>query len=119
MAWQKFQPSRSGRSLRLPSLLSPGAPHIDTAHYFYNISIHTQRKQWSVNLITLDSQLALLDQYIKPWQRVYPGSKIAKVRSIKSALELAKGIGAEGNSTHVLITGSLHVVGEALRIIGC
>ena len=69
--------------------------------------------------ITAKMQLALLDQYIKPWQRAYPGSKITKMRSIKSALERAKGIEAEGNSTHILITGSLQVVGEALRIIGC
>ena len=41
-----------------------------------------------------------------------------KVRSIKSALELIKGIRVEGNSTHVLITGNLYIVSKALYIIG-
>ena len=66
-----------------------------------------------------DSQFSLLDQYMKPWERAYPRSKVGKVRSIESALELAKDIGAQGNATHVLVTGSLHVVGEAFRILGC
>ena len=55
---------------------------------------------------------------MKPWARAYPRSKIQKVPSIESALELAKKIGGQENATHVLITGSLHVVGEALRILG-
>ena len=65
-----------------------------------------------------DSQFSLLDQYVKPWERAYPSSKVGKVRSIESALELARKIGGQGNATQVLITGSLHVVGEALRILG-
>lgn len=65
-----------------------------------------------------DSQFSLLDEYMKPWARAYPRSKIQKVPSIESALELAKKIGWQENATHVLITGSLHVVGEALRILG-
>lgn len=44
-------------------------------------------------------------------------SKVSKVPSMKSALELAKNIGSQEDDTHVLITGSLHVVGEALRIL--
>lgn len=65
-----------------------------------------------------DSQFSLLDEYINPWALAYPRSKIQKVSSIESALELAKKIGGQENATHVLITGSLHVVGEALRILG-
>jgi folylpolyglutamate synthase/dihydropteroate synthase len=65
-----------------------------------------------------DSQFSLLDEYMKPWERAYPRSKVRKVSSIESALELAKKIGAQENALHVLITGSLHVVGEALRILG-
>ena len=36
-----------------------------------------------------------------------------------SALDYAKSIGTHESGTHVLITGSLHVVGEALRILDC
>ena len=64
-----------------------------------------------------DPQFSLLDEYIKPWAETYPESKIQKVRSIESALELARKIGGQDIATHVLITGSLHVVGEALRIL--
>ena len=66
-----------------------------------------------------DSQFSLLDQYMKPWERAYPRSKVEKARSVESAFELAKEIGARGNAMHVLVTGSLHVIGEALRILGC
>lgn len=91
------------------------------------MSIHTKRKQWCVNQaidrdetnLILDLQFSLLEQYIKPWKKAYPRSKVWKVTSIESALGVAKNIGAQENATHVLITGSLHVVGEALRILTC
>ena len=110
----------------MPSFLSPAAPRIDTARHFYNLSIRTKRNQWLVNLIINrdktksgpDFQFSLLDQYMKPWERAYPISKVRKVPSIESALELAKKIRAQEDATHVLITGSLHVVGEALRLLG-
>lgn len=54
---------------------------------------------------------------MEPWKRAYPRSTVRKVLSIESALELAKMIGVQEHSMHVLITGSLHVVGEALRIL--
>lgn len=89
--------------------------------------IHTKRKQWFVSEIIdrdeinsiLDSQFSLLEQYIKPWEKAYPRSKIWKMTNIESALGFAKKIEAQENATHVLITGSLHVVGEALRILTC
>lgn len=64
-----------------------------------------------------DSQFSLLDEYMKPWKRVYPKSTVRKVSSIESALELAKKIGTQEHYMHVLITGSLHVVGGALRVL--
>lgn len=89
------------------------------------MSKRTKRKQWSVNQAIdreetnsiIDSQFSLLEQYIKPWENVYPRSKVWKVASIESALGTARKIGTQEHATHVLITGSLHVVGEALRIL--
>ncbi len=69
--------------------------------------------------LSSDSQFSLLDHYMKPWERTYPRSKVGKMQSIESALKLVKEIEAQGNATHVLVTGSLHVVGEALRILDC
>jgi folylpolyglutamate synthase/dihydropteroate synthase len=56
---------------------------------------------------------------MKAWERAYPRSKVRKTPSVQSALELVKKIVAQENDTHVLMTGSLHVVGEALRILTC
>lgn len=66
----------------------------------------------------LDLQFSLLDQYIKPWKMTYLDSEVQKVPNIESALELVRKIGAQKSATHVLITGSLHLVGDALRILG-
>ena len=109
------------------SLLFFKALHINTARYFYNMFIYTKCKQWFVNLIinrdktnlSSDLQFFFLDQYMKSWKRTYSKSKVKKVRSIENALKLAKEIEAQGNATHVLITGSLHVVDKILRILGC
>ena len=65
-----------------------------------------------------DLQFSDLEKYTEPWKSAYPKSKIKKVRSIESAVELAKKIAIRENAMHVLITGSLHVVGEALRVLG-
>ena len=75
-------------------------------------------KGGKTNLV-LDSQFSLLDEYIKPWEKAYPRSKVQKVPNMESALDYAKKIRTQERATHVLITGSLHVVGEALRILGC
>lgn len=67
----------------------------------------------------LDPEISLLDQYMKSWERAYPRSKVRKTPSVQSALELVKEIVAQENDTHILMTGSLYVVGEALRILTC
>ena len=66
-----------------------------------------------------DLQISLEDQYIKSWKRSYPRSGVRKTSSVQGALELVKKIVTQENNTDVLITESLHVVGEALRILAC
>jgi folylpolyglutamate synthase/dihydropteroate synthase len=56
---------------------------------------------------------------MKSWEGAYPRSKVQSMPSVQSALELVKKIAAQENDTHVLITGSLHLVGETLRILTC
>ncbi|KAK5130372.1 hypothetical protein LTR08_002164 [Meristemomyces frigidus] len=49
------------------------------------------------------------------WKRVQPDTQIWDEPTIQGAIERARGIGTAG--AHVLITGSQHLVGPALRIL--
>ena len=50
------------------------------------------------------------------WKRVFPDTRIHNESTIMSAIELVKKL-SSGGSTQVLITGSQHLIGPALRIL--
>ena len=59
----------------------------------------------------------LQDEYIKVWKTVYGEGHTAFESSIEGALNLAKRIGDENGGMQTLITGSLYVIGGALRLL--
>ena len=66
--------------------------------------------------IVPDTQSPILDLYSEHWKSIHPGSHVQKFSTPDEALQLAASFGR--NKTHVLVTGSLHLVGEAIRILG-
>ena len=61
--------------------------------------------------------LELHDDYIKAWKSVYGEGHTAFESSIEGALNLAKKIGDEHGGMQTLITGSLYLIGGALRLL--
>ena len=55
-------------------------------------------------------------RYIEAWQNISPETQTAFEPTIEGALNLAKFFD-QGSGTRVLVTGSLHLVGGALRIL--
>ena len=64
-----------------------------------------------------DSLSELQDDYIKVWKSVHGEGHTAFEPSIEGALNLAKQIGDENGGMKTLITGSLYLIGGALRLL--
>ncbi|SPO03070.1 uncharacterized protein DNG_05751 [Cephalotrichum gorgonifer] len=58
------------------------------------------------------------EQFADTWRRVQPDSRILFEPSIKGALDTARNVGRESGGVQTLITGSLHLVGDALFHLG-
>ncbi|KAK3173247.1 hypothetical protein OEA41_006576 [Lepraria neglecta] len=61
--------------------------------------------------------LELQNEYIEAWKSVYGEGHAAFESSIEGALNLAKKIGEEQGGMQTLITGSLYLIGGALRLL--
>ncbi|KAL2045242.1 hypothetical protein N7G274_002325 [Stereocaulon virgatum] len=59
----------------------------------------------------------LQKNYVEAWRSVYSESYTAFKPSIEGALNLAQAIGAKSGGMQTLVTGSLHLVGGALRLL--
>lgn len=58
-----------------------------------------------------------LDKYCQIWANLYKCAKIWTVSSPSEAFDLGSKLGKDVNNVAILITGSLHLVGEALRYL--
>lgn len=60
------------------------------------------------------------DQHVYPeiWKRLHPGSTVFFEATIRGALEKVKEIGKEHGSVQTLVTGSQHLVGGVLSLLG-
>ena len=56
------------------------------------------------------------EQYIAAWQSIFPNTQTAFEPTVEGALNMAKSLD-QGLGTQTLITGSLYLVGAALRIL--
>ena len=65
----------------------------------------------------MNSLSELQDDYIRVWKSVYGECQTAFESSIQGALNLAKKIGDENGGMQTLITGSLYLIGGALRLL--
>lgn len=66
---------------------------------------------------SLDAQLA---SYSSLWKRLdtrVQSAEVAVVKTIEEAIQLARTMGASGGQSQVLITGSLYLIGGALKIL--
>jgi folylpolyglutamate synthase len=63
------------------------------------------------------SSVEKLHVYARAWRAYKPSSTVYVEGTIEGALERARIIGRNSKLTHVLITGSLHLVSGALRIL--
>jgi folylpolyglutamate synthase/dihydropteroate synthase len=57
-----------------------------------------------------------LEKYVELCQRKYPNFTISKTQNIKEVLPLAEKSSRQDMNTYALITGSLHLAGDVLRI---
>lgn len=55
-------------------------------------------------------------QYIDAWKSIFPQTQTAFESTVEGALNLAKSLD-KGQGTQTLVTGSLYLVGAALRIL--
>lgn len=55
-------------------------------------------------------------KYIDAWKCIFPETETAFESTIEGALDLARSLD-RGFGTQTLVTGSLHLVGAALRIL--
>ncbi|KAI1318088.1 folylpolyglutamate synthase [Xylariaceae sp. FL0255] len=60
-----------------------------------------------------DIQLPLLDLYGEPWGAVFPGSCVQKCATSAEAMDSVWKL--RGEKIHVLVTGSLHLVGDIIN----
>ena len=58
----------------------------------------------------------LQQEYIQAWRDYHPDSKVSVELTVEGALALAQAAD-HGAGMNTLITGSLHLVGSALRIL--
>lgn len=63
------------------------------------------------------SSVAKLEEYARAWREYEPRTMVYCEGTIEGALERARMIGQTSKLAHVLITGSLHLVSGALRIL--
>lgn len=56
-------------------------------------------------------------RYFEIWKRFYPSSVIEVTPNVEDALRIAKEFRDEGDEIHVLVTGSLYLVGAALSLL--
>jgi folylpolyglutamate synthase/dihydropteroate synthase len=65
-------------------------------------------------------KMTLQRKFADKWSSMDPAAHVEAVPTIQQALEHARALGAElgeGESAHVLVTGSLHLVGGVLGIL--
>ncbi|GIZ43081.1 hypothetical protein CKM354_000632200 [Cercospora kikuchii] len=63
-----------------------------------------------------DEQENVLELYASHWSRIHPGSHVSKVSRPGQALDLAASV--RKDKIHVLVTGSIHLIGRAIQILG-
>ena len=63
-----------------------------------------------------DAQDSILDLYIEIWKKVHLTSNARKISSFNEAIDIARNLGRD--NVHVLVTGSMYLVGEAIRVLG-
>lgn len=56
------------------------------------------------------------ERYIAAWKSIFPETETAFESTVEGALNLAKSLD-QGLGTQTLVTGSLYLVGAALRIL--
>ena len=61
--------------------------------------------------------LEIQNSYVEAYKNIDPNVDIAIEPDIESALNLARKIGDRGNGMQTLVTGSLYLVGGALRLL--
>lgn len=59
----------------------------------------------------------LQKQYILAWKSMDPRANISIEPTIEDAMDLARRIGDQVNGMQTLVTGSLHLVGNALSLL--
>jgi len=59
----------------------------------------------------------MLECYTKVWKDFDPKAEVSLERTIEGALKLAREISDRDNGMQTLVTGSLHIVSGALRLL--
>lgn len=59
----------------------------------------------------------LQKDYIEAYRSIDPDARISIEPTIEGALNLAREIGSRGNGMQALVTGSLYLIGGALRLL--
>ncbi|KAI9171688.1 Folylpolyglutamate synthase [Paramyrothecium foliicola] len=65
-------------------------------------------------------KMTLQRKFADKWSSMDPSARVEAIPTIEDALEIARGVAAglgEGETAHVLVTGSLHLVGGALGVL--
>lgn len=66
-----------------------------------------------------DTSGARVREYEAIWRRNFPDTEIATIVDTDRVLDEVHGAGEEACNVHVLVTGSLYLVGSVLKRLSC